>query len=56
MKPRRKAKSLSAGTPELILSANIGCITHLQAGTGTPVRHWIEWVDGLMAGQDPATA
>ncbi len=52
----RKLSSLSAGTPELILSANIGCITHLQAGTGTPVRHWIEWVDGLMAGQDPATA
>ena len=41
----RKLGHLSAGKPELILSANIGCITHLQAGTGTPVRHWIEWVD-----------
>jgi glycolate oxidase iron-sulfur subunit len=29
----------------VILSANIGCIAHLQGGTGTPVRHWIEWVD-----------
>jgi glycolate oxidase iron-sulfur subunit len=41
----RKLGHLSASQPELILSANIGCITHLQAGTGTPVRHWIEWVD-----------
>ena len=28
-----------------MLSANIGCISHLQAGTDTPVRHWIEWLD-----------
>ena len=41
----RKLGHLTAGKPELILSANIGCITHLQAGTGTPVRHWIEWLD-----------
>lgn len=45
----RKLGNLSAGAPELILSANIGCITHLQAGTPTPVRHWIEWVDQVMA-------
>jgi glycolate oxidase iron-sulfur subunit len=29
----------------MILSANIGCIAHLTAGTAVPVRHWIEWVD-----------
>ena len=28
--------------PDMILSANIGCIPHLQSGTGTPVRHWGE--------------
>jgi glycolate oxidase iron-sulfur subunit len=28
-----------------IVSANIGCITHLQSGTATPVTHWIELVD-----------
>ena len=50
----RKLGHLSAGAPELILSANIGCITHLQAGTPTPVRHWIEWVDQVMA-QTPLT-
>ena len=31
--------------PAAILSANIGCITHLQAGTEVPVRHWIEALD-----------
>ena len=41
----RKLATLQEGTPEVILSANIGCIAHLQGGTGTPVRHWIEWVD-----------
>jgi glycolate oxidase iron-sulfur subunit len=41
----RKLAALQEGAPEVILSANIGCIAHLQGGTGTPVRHWIEWVD-----------
>ena len=35
--------------PETIVSANIGCITHLQSGTGTPVRHWIEVVDAALS-------
>ena len=35
-----------AGTaPDLIVSANMGCITHLQSGTSTPVRHWVEVLD-----------
>ena len=41
----RKLENLQAGKPELILSANIGCLTHLETGAGVPVRHWIEWVD-----------
>jgi glycolate oxidase iron-sulfur subunit len=45
----RKLKHLLAGSPDTILSANIGCITHLQAGTEVPVRHWIEWVDAQLA-------
>jgi glycolate oxidase iron-sulfur subunit len=40
-----KLSNLQAGQPEVILSANIGCLTHLQSGTPTPVRHWIEWLD-----------
>ena len=41
----RKLGHLQANAPEAILSANIGCLTHLQSGTDTPVRHWIEWLD-----------
>ena len=37
--------------PDMILSANIGCITHLQSGTGTPVRHWVEVLDEALLGQ-----
>jgi glycolate oxidase iron-sulfur subunit len=32
------------------VSANIGCITHLQSGTDTPVTHWIELIDRALAG------
>ncbi|HRO61120.1 MAG TPA: heterodisulfide reductase-related iron-sulfur binding cluster, partial [Burkholderiaceae bacterium] len=45
----RKLANLQAGTPQLILSANVGCLAHLQSGTGTPVRHWIEWLDEMMS-------
>ena len=41
----RKLAALSAQRPDAILSANIGCITHLQSGTEIPVRHWLEWLD-----------
>ena len=34
-----------AERPAAVLSANIGCITHLQAGTELPVRHWVELLD-----------
>ncbi len=46
----RKLANLQAGGPAMILSANIGCIGHLQAGTGTPVRHWVEWLDEALRG------
>jgi glycolate oxidase iron-sulfur subunit len=41
----RKLDHLLATQPQMIVSANIGCIAHLGAGTTVPVRHWIEWVD-----------
>jgi glycolate oxidase iron-sulfur subunit len=41
----RKLAALQAARPQMLLSANIGCIGHLQSGTTTPVRHWIEWLD-----------
>jgi len=44
----RKLGNLQAGAAETIISANIGCITHLQSGTSTPVRHWIEVLDAAI--------
>ncbi|HWL74083.1 MAG TPA: glycolate oxidase subunit GlcF, partial [Burkholderiaceae bacterium] len=41
----RKLEHLQQAQPDAILSANIGCITHLATGTKTPVMHWIEWLD-----------
>ena len=41
----RKLANLDEMTPEVIVSANIGCIAHLQSGTVTPVRHWVEVLD-----------
>jgi glycolate oxidase iron-sulfur subunit len=40
-----KLDNLQATKPDMIVSANIGCLTHLQSGTQTPVRHWIELLD-----------
>jgi len=45
----RKLANLQAPGPDAILSANIGCIAHLAGGTGTPVCHWIEWLDASLA-------
>jgi len=45
----RKLGNLSEMKPEVIVSANIGCITHLQSGTATPVRHWVEVLDDALA-------
>jgi glycolate oxidase iron-sulfur subunit len=41
----RKVANLEATGAQTIVSANIGCLTHLQSGTQTPVRHWIELID-----------
>ncbi len=47
-KLRHLAQTFDAGEPDLIVSANMGCISHLQSGTRTPVRHWIELLDDLL--------
>lgn len=43
----RKVDALKSGAPLSILTANIGCLGHLQSGSDLPVRHWIEAVDRL---------
>ncbi|MDO9387391.1 MAG: glycolate oxidase subunit GlcF [Thiobacillus sp.] len=45
----RKLGHLQAGAPEMIVTANIGCLTHLQSGTTIPVRHWVELLDDALA-------
>ena len=49
----RKLAALAAGGAATIATANIGCLSHLQAGIRTPpsgtrvnVVHWIELLDG----------
>jgi glycolate oxidase iron-sulfur subunit len=44
----RRLGHLEAPAPDVILSANIGCIAHLQSGTGRKVEHWIEWLDARL--------
>lgn len=44
-----KLDALEAGNPETIVTANIGCQTHLAGAGRTPVRHWIEIVDEALA-------
>ncbi len=40
-----KLQALSDNNPDVIATANIGCLLHLQSGTQKPVKHWIEVVD-----------
>ena len=46
---KNKLTNLEASGPQAIATANIGCLTHLQAGTATPVTHWIELLEQRVA-------
>jgi glycolate oxidase iron-sulfur subunit len=41
---RRKLAALLDDAPEVIATANIGCLEHLRGASAVPVRHWIEIV------------
>ena len=45
----RKLASLEPLQAHTIVSANVGCIQHLQSGTTVPVRHWVEVLDDALA-------
>ena len=45
----RKLAQLEPLQAQAIISANVGCIQHLQSGTTTPVRHWVEVLDEALA-------
>ena len=40
----QRLSGLMIGEPDLIVTANIGCLHHLDAGSSVPVKHWIEVV------------
>ncbi len=48
-----KVEALRSGAPEMVATANIGCLAHIEggmaAGSGPPVRHWIELIDERLA-------
>jgi glycolate oxidase iron-sulfur subunit len=44
----RKLQALAPLAADTIVSSNVGCIQHLQSGTDTPVRHWIEVLDDAL--------
>jgi glycolate oxidase iron-sulfur subunit len=52
----RKLGNLATLEAQCIVSANIGCIQHLQSGTTTPVKHWVEVLDETLAEPAPARA
>jgi glycolate oxidase iron-sulfur subunit len=47
---RAKLSALEAGAPQVIATANIGCLAHLRNGTTLPVRHWIELLAARLEG------
>jgi glycolate oxidase iron-sulfur subunit len=50
----RKLGHLQANAPDLIVTANIGCLTHLQSGSHIPVRHWVELLDDALQDENPS--
>jgi glycolate oxidase iron-sulfur subunit len=51
---RRKIAALTAGSPQVIATANIGCLEHLRGASPVPVRHWIELVADALERQPAA--
>ena len=43
-----KLNALESGRPDVIVTANIGCQSHLDGAGRTPVRHWIELVEAAL--------
>jgi len=47
----RKRVALLSGRPQLIASANIGCLLHLAEPDSAPVLHWLQMLDRDLAAQ-----
>jgi len=46
----RKLEVLQENSPQVIVTANIGCQLHLQAEASVPVMHWVELLQQQIAG------
>jgi glycolate oxidase iron-sulfur subunit len=49
----RKLENIARVAPEIVATGNIGCITQLSSGTGTPVVHTVELLDWATGGPMP---
>ena len=45
---KNKIAALTSGAPTAIITANIGCQSHLKSATSMPVMHWIEALDARL--------
>jgi glycolate oxidase iron-sulfur subunit len=52
----RKLAALTAGTPSVIVTANVGCQLHLDAAAEVPVMHWLSLVDAACSAGQSAPA
>jgi len=43
-----KLQALQSGKPDLIATANIGCLVHMENQADVPVKHWIELLETLI--------
>ena len=47
-----KVTALESGAPQVVATANIGCLAHIEGGLNassqTPIRHWIELIDAQL--------
>lgn len=46
---KNKISSIEKGDPQIILTANIGCLTQLQSGTQVSVMHWAQFLEESLA-------
>ena len=46
---RAKVAALEAAEPQVIATANIGCLAHIRSATALPVRHWVELLAARLA-------
>ena len=50
----RKVANIERTSPEFVAAGNVGCITHIAAGTKLPVVHTAELLDWATGGPTPA--